>query len=66
MVYKSPNECQIAVDRHFFQATGVLLLSLLAVVMLPASMVTAFATELLPRQAVPSLDLCKLSSLPRG
>lgn len=56
MAYKSPSECQIAVDHHFFQAIGMLL-SFLAVIMVPTSMPTAFAIELLPRQAVPSLNL---------
>lgn len=44
-----------------------MLLSLLAMVsLLPTNIPTAFATELLPRQAVTSLDLCKVSSLPQA
>lgn len=62
---QEPYWVPIAVDHHFFQANGMLL-SLLAVVMLPTSVPTAFAMELLPRQTVPSLNLCKVPSLPRG
>ena len=45
----------------------MLLSSLFTMVsLLPTNMPTAFATELLPRQAAPNLDLCKVPYLPRG